>query len=664
MQNSFPATVSASSVRAGTIWLSSLDISKAQQGWSKPLPNRSVENNPLTLAGQKFARGLGTHAPSLLYIDLKGAAQRFTAKVGVDDEVGAGKGSVEFRVYGEDRMLWKSGLLHAGDQPEDVDVPLQNEKILLLVVVNGRDSMDSNHADWADAKIEFQGEAPTAIEQPALPAPILTPKPSPAPRINGPTIFGVRPNSPFLYGIPVTGQRPLLFTAEGLPKGLTLDSATGQITGTLATKGEYRITLHAANDLGRAEKAFRIVVGDRIALTPPMGWNSWNCWGGSVSQEKVAGSARALVEKGLRDHGWTYINVDDGWQGTRGGPHGAIEPNSKFPNMKELGTQIHSLGLKFGIYSTPWRGTYEGHIGSSCDRADGTYDWISTGDHNEFYRIGKDPSTWETKRRSNYGFGAFSFVQQDAAQWDEWGVDYLKYDWQPNDVSSTSAMKDALRSTGRDIILSLSNAAEFAQTAEWARLANAWRTTHDIIDTWASMSGIGFTQDRWAPHAGPGHWNDPDMLVVGRVGWGNPKPTRLSGDEQYTHISLWCLLSAPLLIGCDLEQLDEFTVSLLTNDEVLEINQDAMGKQATAVARGLDWVVYAKPLEDGSYAAGLFNLAFVPQPIVARWSDLRLAGSQRVRDLWRQQELGTFETGYRAQVPPHGVVLVRLCPVR
>ncbi len=170
------------------------------------------------------------------------------------------------------------------------------------------------------------------------------------------------------------------------------------------------------------------------------------------------------------------------------------------------------------------------------------------------------------------------------------GVDYLKYDWQPNDVSSTSAMKDALRATGRDIILSLSNAAEFDQTAEWARLAHAWRTTHDITDTWASMSGIGFTQDRWAPHASPGHWNDPDMLVVGRVGWGNPKPTRLSGDEQYTHISLWCLLSAPLLIGCDLEQLDEFTVSLLTNDEVLEINQDALGKQATAVARGLDWV--------------------------------------------------------------------------
>ncbi len=176
------------------------------------------------------------------------------------------------------------------------------------------------------------------------------------------------------------------------------------------------------------------------------------------------------------------------------------------------------------------------------------------------------------------------------------------------------------------------------------------------------MSGIGFNQDKWAPHAGSGHWNDPDMLVVGAVGWGHPHPTRLTPDEQYTHISLWCLLSAPLLIGCNLDELDDFTISLLTNDEVLDIDQDVLGKQATQISKDDDQVVYAKPLEDGSYAVGLFNTGVIPQKVTVRWADLKLTGPQQVRDLWRQQDLGTFETKFSTEIAPHGVVLVRVYP--
>ncbi len=413
---------------------------------------------------------------------------------------------------------------------------------------------------------------------------ILTPPVSDKPRINGPKIFGVRPGSPFLYAIPATGKRPLTFSADGLPDGVKLDPATGLISGKLTQPGEVKVVLRASNELGSIEKPFRIVVGDRIALTPPMGWNSWNCWGGEVSQEKVLSSARAMVAKGLRDHGWTYINIDDGWQGVRGGLHNAIQPNSKFPDMKALGDEIHKMGLKFGIYSTPWIISYEGHIGGYSDNPDGTYDWVKEGDHNEFYRISRDPAQYDGKRKAIRKHGAYSFVDKDVAQWAEWGIDYLKYDWVPNDIPHVKEMSDALRRSGRDIFYSLSNNAPYGSAPELAHYANAWRTTVDIQDNWESLVKIGFSQDRWAGYAGPGHWNDPDMLVVGHVGWG-PKLhlTKLTPDEQYTEVSLWCLLSAPLLIGCDLAQGDDFTLGLLTNDEVLDINQDPLGRQAVQI---------------------------------------------------------------------------------
>jgi alpha-galactosidase len=514
----------------------------------------------------------------------------------------------------------------------------------------------------------------------------LTPPPAAAPRLNNARVFGVRPGSPFLFNLAATGERPLSFSAEGLPEGLVLDSSTGRITGMLKTTGEYKVIIRAKNARGSAEKPLRIVVGETIALTPPMGWNSWNCWGGAVSQEKVLSSARAMVEKGLKDHGWTYVNIDDGWQGRRGGALHAIQPNVKFPDMKSLGEQVHNLGLKLGIYSTPWRGTYEGHIGSSCDNVDGTYDWIESGDHSEFMRIGNTSSAFNqmvggaqnealrnkskegaeimAKRRSNWKYGAQSFVAQDAKQWADWGVDYLKYDWNPIDVPHTDAMRAALRATGRDITYSLSNSAPFPQASEWARLANAWRTTGDINDSWKSLSGIGFNQDRWTSFAGPGHWNDPDMLVVGKVGWG-PKlhDSRLTPDEQYTHLSLWCLLSAPLLIGCDIASMDEFTLGLLTNDEVLEIDQDALGAQGHRVSSKENLDVYAKTLEDGTLAVGLFNRGETPATVTAQWADLGLKEKQKVRDLWRQKDLGIFSDSFASPVAPHGVILVRLSPV-
>jgi alpha-galactosidase len=259
-----------------------------------------------------------------------------------------------------------------------------------------------------------------------------------------------------------------------------------------------------------------------------------------------------------------------------------------------------------------------------------------------------------------WAIGQYHFAANDAEQWAAWGLDYLKYDWNPNEPPETREMYAALRVSGRDFVFSLSNHAPFTNAPALSKIANCWRTTGDIRDNWDSMSKKGFGEDKWEPFAAPGHWNDPDMLVVGCVGWGTPHPTNLTPGEQYTHITLWCLLSAPLLLGCDLEKLDDFTLNLLTNDEVLAVNQDALGKQALCVAKDGDLRVYAKDLEDGSKAVGLFNLGQTEALVTVKWSDVRLSGRRSVRDLWRQKDLGGFDGRLQLPVGPHGAELVKI----
>jgi alpha-galactosidase len=480
-----------------------------------------------------------------------------------------------------------------------------------------------------------------------MPAPLTPPAPA-VPRINGPAVFGARPGSPVLYSIPATGDRPMSFTIDGLPAGLAVDASTGRITGTLADKGEFAVTLHAKNEKGEAEKKFRIVIGDRIALTPPMGWSSWNCWGDTIDQDKILRAAKAMDSTGLSQHGFTYINMDDGWQGNRTGPDHALAGNEKFPDMPGLVKDIHNLGLKAGIYSTPWETSYAKYPGGSAETADG-----------EWHKLG-----WK--------FGKICFAQQDARQWASWGIDYLKYDW-PIDVERAKVMSDALHASGRDMVFSLSNNGSVADADAYGKVAECWRTTSDIYDQWRdgdpdwhySVSEIGFSQDPWAPHAGPGHWNDPDMLVVGQLGWGtHVKPTRLTPDQQYSHISLWCMLSAPLILGCDLEKLDPFTLGLLTNDEVLAIDQDELGQQAIRVATNGPLDYYLKPLADGSKALAIFNRSELPTKApMKKLFYLGFRGKLHARDLWQQKDLPKFDKSTSFNLPADGVVLLRVWTV-
>jgi alpha-galactosidase len=499
------------------------------------------------------------------------------------------------------------------------------------------------------------GNVDNVIPQ-TLPAPLTPPAPS-TPRINGPAVFGVRPGSPFLYNIPATGERPMSFAADGLPPTLSIDANTGCITGVLKEKGTYPVTLHATNKLGENEKKFRIIAGDRIALTPAMGWSSWNCFAASVTQDEILRMAKAMVSSGLSQHGWTYINVDDGWQGKRTGPDHALVGNEKFPDMPGLVKAIHNLGLKAGTYSTPWQTSYDGFSGGSGDSAD------------------------SGRNKNGSKFGKFSFAEADAREWAQWGIDYLKYDWWPMDLEHARIMSDALHSTGRDIVFSLSNNGNIANADGYSKLAESWRTTGDIYDVWRdgdhvwhySVSEIAFSQDRWAPFAGPGHWNDPDMLVVGQVGVGNggngwtkTHPSRLTPDQQYTHISMWCLLSAPLMIGCDLEKLDPFTNGLLTNDEVLAIDQDELGKEAVRV--GADGAVdfYMKPLADGSHALGMFNRGEQAATVgMNKLSGMGMEGNLTARDLWRQRDILGFSANKSTfTIPANGVILLKLSPKR
>jgi alpha-galactosidase len=481
---------------------------------------------------------------------------------------------------------------------------------------------------------------------------ILTPQPGPAPRINGPKVFGVRPGSPFLYRIPATGERPLTFAVENLPAGLAVDPATGIISGAIKERGSYPVLFKASNAQGAASREFKIVCGDTLALTPHLGWNSWYVWENHVTDAIMRAAADAMVSTGMADHGYMYVNIDDCWavkpgaadstlQGEPREPSGRINSNPRFPDMKALTDYIHSKGLKAGIYTSPGPTTCAGHVGA-----------------------------WEHE-------------SADMERFVEWGFDFLKYDWCSygkiaKDKSREEFQKpyrmisEILRRQPRDIVLNLCQYG-MGDVWEWGKEVggNSWRTAGDLGGTFEKIGEALFRDgfDLYAEKGlhrfgGPGGWNDPDYLLIGYLSnWkGATVPTPLTPNEQYSHVSLWCLLAAPLILSGDITRLDEFTLSLLANDEVIEVDQDPLGKPGQRVAKQEDLEVWARPMEDGSLAVGLFNRGDGLKVVEVKWEDLGIKGPHMVRDLWRQRNIGIVDEKFEALVAHHGAVLVRMWP--
>jgi alpha-galactosidase len=350
-----------------------------------------------------------------------------------------------------------------------------------------------------------------------------------------------------------------------------------------------------------------------LARTPPMGWNGWNRFGPGVTDAIVRAQAAALVASGMKAAGYRYVIIDDGWQGERDAT-GTLAANERFPDMKRLVEFIHSIGLKFGAYSSPGA--------KSCA-----------------------------------GFnGSLGHEDQDAQTFASWGIDYLKYDWCgcPGDARAAyTKMHDALRRTGRPIVYSI---CEYGMDRvwSWGALAggNLWRTTMDVTDNYDRMSLIGFSQAGLERFAGPGHWNDPDMLEVGNGG--------MSFDEYRTHMGLWCLLAAPLIAGNDLTQMKPENIGILTNPEVIGVDQDPAGIQGQRVAEEGPLETWVKPLSDGSRAVGLFNRGAHNLPMTVSFRDIGVPEVARVRDLWARQDLGVLRERVSANVNAHGMVMLRV----
>jgi alpha-galactosidase len=502
---------------------------------------------------------------------------------------------------------------------------------------------------------------------------ILTQKAPEAPRINGPKVYGAGTGKHFIYRIPCEGLRPMTFTAAGLPAGLVLDAAKGVISGkTPLEKGTYDILFTATNSKGKDSREFKLVVEGKLALTPPMGWNSWGGHMLLVDQNLFQRVADIMVNKGLADVGFQFISIDDCWmkidpevyeakkayydRNAPGYPFeqvvgptrdecGNILPNSRFPDMKGMVNYIHSHGLKAGIYSGPGPLTCQNYV-------------------------------------SSYGYEA-----QDAKQFAEWGFDLLKYDMcsfreimtllnktipegspEIGEITIWHPMTEFLAQQDRDIQYNL---CQYGRQDPWlwAPKINiqSWRIGGDL-----NHNVHNYFKDAlriiklYRDYSTPGHWNDPDFMYIGKIHdarnkMAPPKDIPLTSNQRYQYVSLWSLISAPYFFSANMDELDDFTVGLLRNADIANVNQDELGHVAEIVREDEDHIILMKKLADGSIVAGIFNNNPDTEKVIElTWQETGLSGERLVRDLWRQKDLGKMKDGISVNVSANGVVVLKI----
>jgi hypothetical protein len=516
---------------------------------------------------------------------------------------------------------------------------------------------------------------------------IAAAKPGPEPRINGARIIGIQPRAPFLYDIAVTGAAPMTLTVRGLPSGLKFDRATGIITGAVSSKGPHDFTVRASNPAGKAEAQIRIVAGDALALTPPMGWNSYDAYGDSVYESEVLTNA-AWLKANLQPAGWDMVVVDFRWYDSladgirKQDPEGVlidsngrcVPPTNRFPSaagglgFKPLADKIHAMGLKFGIHIM--RGIPRKAVEADTPIADSPFRAsqavLPPDDTNRACPWNSD--MFGVDAGADAGKAWYAGI---ARQYAAWGVDYVKCD----DISylgrgryyaadEIEALSRGLRASGRSIVLSLSPGPAPVDCAPHLKeFANLWRISGDFWDNWKALNANFTLLADWLADTGPGHWADGDMIPFGHLALRNcdVKPerwTRFTRDEQLTLMSLWSLAPSPLMLGMNLPDNDAWTTAILTNPEVLAINQDPLGLAGRRLygprAPAETWM---KTLADGSMAVGFFNRSDKAVKIEVLWKNLGFQAPPQARDVWLRRDLGRQERCVE-EIPAHGCVLL------
>ncbi len=462
-----------------------------------------------------------------------------------------------------------------------------------------------------------------------------------SPKINGPKIYGASPKRDFLYYIPIRGERPLTYSIDGtLPPGLSLNVNSGIISGQAKSSGEWTVKLQVENRLGRDERKFKIVIRENgLCLTPLLGWASWNAHGTVVTDAHIRKAAEFLRKLGLADRGYAYVNIDSGWQGIRPNTASSIIPNKYFPDMYSLTAHIHRHGLKAGIYSTPMVQAW----GNSDERPllPG-----STG-----YPLNPDAF-----HPYFGGCGQQHFEEIDARQWAAWKFDYLKYDWPLCDGYYTQCMSEALRATGRDFVFSITTDCDLKYADIYRKHANMFRANKDTYDEWYDRLELTiFPPEEWLRFTGPGTWYDMDMLALGHLGLSDCEWNRLSRNEMISHMAVWAFMASPIQIGCNLEKIDDFTLSLLSNEELIDINQDELGCGAELVSASGNARIYRRKLADGSYAAAFINASDDTVELSLEHPGQTL----KIRDILACRELGTFSDVFSVSIPIHGTRIIR-----
>lgn len=444
------------------------------------------------------------------------------------------------------------------------------------------------------------------------------------------------------------------FAADGLPAGLILDASTGIITGTTPKRGEYPIMFRASNARGQAERPFKLVAGDVLSLTPTMGYNHWYTHYNRITQKLMEEAADAVVSSGMADAGYQYVNIDDCWMNApalskyqtdpkRVGPirdkDGNLVPNAYFPDMKGLADYIHARGLKAGLYTSPGPRTCAGFA------------------------------------------GAYEHEEQDAKLFASWGYDFLKYDWcsygqiagKKPDLTAMQKpyrqMGDILKSQPRDIVFNL---CQYGMGDVWKWGAevggHSWRTGGDLGFELNRIFEIALKNCGLRDFNKPGGFNDPDYIQIGWIGaqrgggFEMPKPCPLTPNEQYSFMALWCMMSCPLFYSGDMSKLDDFTLRILCNPELIDINQDSLAQCAKVLSKTADGFILVKDLEDGSKAVALCNQKKETQKMKVNWADAGLASPARVLDCWRFVELEGGAGGIETEVGPRFVEVLRIYP--